>query len=219
MFRDRDDAARQLAARLQGRALHNPLVLGIPRGGVAVASILAQELEAEMDVVLSRKLRAPGHAELAIGAVAEDGQVHLDHGLIKWLGLSREYILSEIDQQREEIARRSRLFRQVRPPAPITGRSVIVTDDGLATGATMMAALRSLRPQNPRELLVAVPVASPDRLPELRRWCNDVICVLAPSHFAAVSQFYATFTQVSDEEVLQLLHLANLRAREATHIG
>jgi len=205
MFRDREDAARKLAKKFQGRQLHEPLVLAIPRGGVVTGAVLARELEADLDVVLSRKLRAPGQPELALGAVSEDGQVYLNHYAREFPDLMEEYLAEERGHQLTEIARRKKLFRTVRPQAPVAGRSVIVTDDGIATGSTMIAALQAVKTQNPHEVIVAVPVASPDRLEEVRRWCDDVICLLAPEEFWAIGQFYADFSQVEDEEVVQLL--------------
>lgn len=205
MFRNRAEAAHLLAQRLQGRELHDPLVLAIPRGGVVTGAVLARELGAELDVVLARKLRAPGQPELAVGAVAEEGQVHLNQPIEGHLGLTEEYVARERAHQLSEIARRKELFRAVRPPAPLAGRSVIVTDDGIATGATMSAALQVARAQDPHELIVAVPVASPDRLEEIRRRCDEVICLLAPRSFWAISQFYKDFSPVEDHEALELL--------------
>lgn len=205
MFVNREDAAHQLAQRLKGRELHDPLVLAIPRGGVVTGAELARELGAELDVVLSRKLRAPGQPELAIGAVTEDGRVYLNRFAQEVLDLTDEYLAEERDHQLAEIARRQRLFRGVRPKAPVAGRSVIVTDDGIATGSTMIAALQVVKAQQPRELIVAVPVASPERLEEVRRWCDDVVCLLSTEDFWAIGQFYEDFTQVEDEQVLALL--------------
>jgi putative phosphoribosyl transferase len=205
MFRDREDAARQLADQLDRRRLHQPLVLAIPRGGVVTGAVLAQELGADLDVVLSRKLRAPSQPELAIGAIAEDGQVYLNHHVEGFLDALQEYLAEERCRQLAEIARRQKLFRGDRPPARIAGRSIIVTDDGIATGSTMIAALQAIRMQKPRTLIVAVPVAPPDRLEEVHRWCDDVVCLLTPEDFWAVGQFYEDFTQVEDEEVVELL--------------
>jgi predicted phosphoribosyltransferase len=205
MFHNREDAARQLAQRLKGRQLHDPLVLAIPRGGVVTGAVLAQELDAQLDVVLSRKLRAPEQPELALGAISEDGRLYLNQYGRQVLELIGNYLVRERRLQYAEIARRKKLFRGVCPQAPITDRSVIVTDDGIATGSTMIAALQTVREQNPYELIVAVPVASPDRLEELRRWCDEVVCLLTPEEFSSVGQFYADFTQVSDEQVIELL--------------
>ena len=205
MFRDREDAARQLAERLKGRDWHDPLVLAIPRGGVVTGAVLARELGAELDVVLSRKLRTPGQPELAIGAISEDGRVYLNHHAQAFLDLTKDYLADERRHQLGEIARRKKLFRGVRPQASVAGRSVIVTDDGIATGSTMIAALQAVKAQNPREVIVAVPVASPDRLEEVRRWCDDVVCLLSPEEFWAIGQFYADFSQVEDEQAIELL--------------
>jgi predicted phosphoribosyltransferase len=205
MFRNREDAACQLAEELKGRELHDPLVLAIPRGGVVTGAVLARELGTDLDVVLSRKLRAPGQPELAVGAVSEDGQVFLNHHARPFLERLKEYLVQERRHQWAEIARRKKLFRSVRTPAPVAGRSVIVTDDGIATGSTMIAALQAIKTQNPLEVIVAVPVASPERLKEVRRWCDDVVCLLSPQRFWAIGQFYEEFTQVEDQEVLQLL--------------
>jgi putative phosphoribosyl transferase len=205
MFRNREDAARQLAEKLKERELHDPLVLAIPRGGVVTGAVLARELGADLDIVLSRKLRAPGQPELAIGAISEDGQVYLNHYAQEFLDVMEEYLAEERRYQMAEIARRKKLFRAVRPQAPIAGRSVIVTDDGIATGSTMIAALQAVKTQKPQEVIVAVPVASPDRLKEVHHWCDDVVCLLRPEEFWAIGQFYEDFTQVEDEEVLQLL--------------
>jgi predicted phosphoribosyltransferase len=205
MFRDREDAAHQLAQRLKGRELHDPLVLAIPRGGVVTGAVLARELGADLDVVLSRKLRAPFQPELAVGAISEDGRVYLNHYAQEVLDLTDDYLAEEQRHQLAEIARRKKLFRGVRPAAAVGGRSVIVTDDGIATGSTMMAALQAVKTQNPREVIVAVPVASPDRLAEVRRWCDDVVCLLTPEEFWAIGQFYEDFTQVEDDEVVKLL--------------
>jgi predicted phosphoribosyltransferase len=205
MFQNREDAAHRLAAKLKVRELHDPLVLAIPRGGAVTGAVLARELGAELDVVLSRKLRAPGQAELAIGAISEDGQVYLNDYVREILEPPEDYLVEEQRHQLAEIARRKQLFRGVRPPAPIEGRSVIVTDDGIATGSTMIAALQAIKAQNPRELIVAVPVASPDRLRQVRQLCDEVVCLLCPKAFFAIGQFYKDFTQVEDKQVVDLL--------------
>jgi len=205
MFRNREDAGRQLAEKLKGRQLCNPLVLAIPRGGLVTGAILAQELGAELDVVLARKLRAPWLAELALGAVSEEGQVYLTRYAEEDVDVTKGYLARERSHQLSEIARRKKLFRRVRPRAPVAGRSVIVTDDGIATGSTMIAALQVVKTHKPREVIVAVPVASPDRLEEVRHWCDDVVCLLSPEDFWAIGQFYEDFTQVEDEQVVALL--------------
>jgi putative phosphoribosyl transferase len=205
MFRNRDDAALQLAKRLKAHELRDPVVLGIPRGGVVIAAVLARELGAELDVVLSRKLRAPYQPELAIGAIGEDGEVYLNAFAREVSGVSEAYIREERDRQTAEIARRSKLLRSAKPPARVAERSVIITDDGIATGSTMLAALRALGAQKPHELIVAVPVAPADTLGRFRPQCSRIECVLAPKDFGAISQFYADFQQVEDEEVVRLL--------------
>jgi predicted phosphoribosyltransferase len=205
MFRNRDDAGQQLAARLKGRPLRDPLVLAIPRGGVVLGAELARELGADLDVVLARKLRAPGNPEYALGAVAEDGRIYLHHGAERVVEQLRDYLEEERSYQLQEIARRGRLFRGARRAAPVAGRSVIVTDDGIATGSTMIAALQALQTQAPHEVIVAVPVASPERLEEVRQWCDDVVCLLQPMDFRAIGEFYRDFRQVDDERVLELL--------------
>ncbi len=205
MFRNREDGALQLARRLQRYKLRDPLVLGIPRGGVVTAAVLARELGAELDVVLSRKLRAPYQPELAIGAVGEDGEVHLNSFARDIPGVTDSYIDKERDHQIAEIARRKKLFRGAKRSAPVSGRSVIITDDGVATGSTMLAALHVLNGQKPHEIIVAVPVAPPDTLARIRPLCTRLEFLLAPQEFAAVSQFYEEFRQVEDEEVVRLL--------------
>lgn len=208
MFRNRAEAAHLLARRFKGRELHDPLVLAIPRGGMVTGAVLARELDAELDVVLARKLHAPGQQELAIGAVAEDGEVYLNPSARSLLDIDEDYIVRERTHQLEEIARRKALFRAIRPQAPMENRSVIVTDDGIATGATMIAALQVAHARNPHELIVAVPVASPERLGEIRQRCDEVICLLAPLNFWAIGQFYEDFSQVDDAQALDLLRAA-----------
>lgn len=205
MFRDRTEAARRLAQRLAGRKFHDPLVLAIPRGGVVTGAVLARVLGADLDVVLSRKLRAPLQSELALGAVSEDGCAHLNRYACELPGVTEAYLAQERAHQCAEIARRQKLFRAARPQASLRGRSVIVTDDGIATGSTMIAALQTIRAQNPREVIVAVPVAPPDRLEEVGRLCDQVVCLLCPEDFSAVGQFYTDFSPVEDEEALELL--------------
>jgi predicted phosphoribosyltransferase len=203
MFVNREDAAKQLASQLRGRAMQNPIVLAIPRGGVAIGAVLARELGAELDVVLARKLRCPGQPELALGAISEDGQVYLNPEVQPYAG--QDYLAQEKKYQLTEIARRSRVFRGVRPAASLAGRTVIVTDDGIATGATMIAALQAVRGAKAHEIIVAVPVASPDRLAHVRRLCDETVCLLAPEDFWAIGQFYRDFRQVEDAEVRTLL--------------
>jgi predicted phosphoribosyltransferase len=204
MFKNREDAGRQLAEQLRGWRLRAPLVLGIPRGGVVIGAVLAHELGAELDVVLARKLRAPYQPELAIGAVSEQGEVFLmPHA--EQAGAREEYLQREREHQLAEIARRKELFRRVRPAARSAGRSVIVTDDGVATGATLLAALHVFRHQHPHELIVAVPVGAPERLREIGRHCDRLVCLLAPEDFWAIGQFYEDFEQIDDAVVLDLL--------------
>lgn len=219
MFRDREEAARLLAQRLEGRTFQDPLVLAIPRGGVVTGAVLARALDAELDVVLSRKLRAPDQPELAVGAVAEGGQIYLNREAQEILGLTNEYLEEERRYQLGEIARRRALVRDVHPQASLAGRSVIVTDDGIATGATMIAALEVARAQHPHELIVAVPVASPDRLAEVARHCDETVCLLTPIDFWAIGQFYEDFSPVEDPEVVELLRASKTTPHPAQPAG
>jgi len=210
MFRNRDDAAQQLAARLASRAaLKDPLVLAIPRGGVVIGAVLARALGAELDVVLARKLRAPLQPELALGAIGEDGEMYLTEFHQDVSGATDTYLAAEREHQVAEIEQRRQRFRAVRPPAEVAGRSVIVTDDGIATGATMVAALHVIRARGPHELIVAVPVAPPETVAMLARHCDEVECVLVPDFLGGISGFYQDFQQVDDAEALRLLRELN----------
>jgi len=204
-FSDRTEAGWRLVERLRGETLRDPLVLAIPRGGVEVGAALARGLGAELDVVLSRKLRAPHQPELALGAVAEDGTVHLNHFAAAMTDAGDAWIEAERRRQVAEIERRSGIFRRIRPKAPIAGRTVILTDDGIATGATMIAALHTVRAAGAAEVIVAVPVASSERLAAIRGLCDRVICLIEPEVFWAVGQFYRHFAQVEDDRVVELL--------------
>jgi predicted phosphoribosyltransferase len=205
VFRNRTDAGSQLAEPLRGRKLVAPLILAIPRGGVVVGAVLARELGAELDVLLARKLRAPEESELAIGAISESGHVYLTPETEESLAFREDYLGRERRHQLEEIARLQKLFRGSRPPAEVAGRSVVVTDDGLATGSTMIAALQALRPQSPREVIVAVPVAPSEAVLAVRPWCDEVLCLLCPETLFAVGQFYEDFSPVEDDQVKALL--------------
>jgi predicted phosphoribosyltransferase len=217
MFRNREDAAQQLAAKLLGRELRRPLVLAIPRGGVALGAVLAKELGADLDVILARKLRAPGNPELALGAAAETGQVYLNPEMADCR--DQAYIDREIQIQRREIARRRRLFRRDRQPQPAPGRSVILVDDGVATGSTMMAALHSLRNQHAHEIVVAVPVADPQRLRPMRSLCDDVICLVEDPMLRAVGHHYEDFSQLDDADVAAMLEPFCARGEKAGAAG
>jgi len=205
-FQDRTTAGQELANALrdlQGQS--GLLVLGIPRGGVVVAREVARALNAPLDVCLTHKLSAPDNPELAIGAMAENGQVVLDRGLIQELWMPRGYLEAETERQRQELERRARLYRRDRPPPQISNRTVILIDDGLATGSTMMAALQTLDAQAPASLVAAIPVAPPEAIRRLAPLADRVECLLSPRPFWAVGAFYDLFDQVTDDEVIELL--------------
>jgi predicted phosphoribosyltransferase len=207
LFYDRPDAARQLAERLkesEGLELRDPLVLGVPRGGAVIAAELAKQLNFDMDVALARKLRHPVQPELAIGAVSEDGEVYLN-ARARPADVNDEYLQEERDRRLEEFVRHRDLFRGVRVAASIAGRSVIITDDAIATGSTMFAVLQIAKAKEAHETIVAVPVAPPQRLEQIRQQCDLAICLSMPDPFWAVGGSYGDFERVSDECVCELL--------------
>lgn len=205
LFIDRRDAGERLLERLKHETLVDPVVLAIPRGGVPVGAVVARGLGCELDVLLSRKLRAPHQPELAVGAITEAGVVHMTRGLGEWAGVSEAYLEAERNRQLAEIERRRKMFRAIRPQASVAGRSVILVDDGIATGSTMIAAMHTLRAAAAGEIFVAVPVAPPERLDEIRAQCDKLVCLQSPLEFMAVGQFYERFDEVTDEEVCDLL--------------
>jgi predicted phosphoribosyltransferase len=204
-FLDRREAGKLLGKELLKLRSRHPVVLGIPRGGVVTAAEVAAALSAELDIVLARKIGAPSNPELAIGSVSEDGHLFMDEGLQDRLGVPQGYVERERERQMREIERRTAMFRAARPKAPLKGRVVVVTDDGLATGATMQAALWACRREHPAYLVAAVPVAPEETLAKLAGDADEFICLQAPPFFSAVGQFYRQFDQVEDEEVLEIL--------------
>lgn len=209
LFRDRRDAGRQLAERLAFlKGKPDLIVFGIPRGGVVVAAEVARALCAPLDVFVAHKIGAPSNPELAIGAVAGNGDVFLDEELINWLKLPGDEIDRAIDCQRHEIARRLDLFRKGLPAPEVKNKIAIVVDDGIATGSTILAALRALRKQGPQSLILAIPVGPRETIARLARECDQVIALATPDPFWAVGRFYAQFGQTDDAQVIELLDAA-----------
>lgn len=208
-YRDRAEAGRAVADGLGDYAGRpDVLVLGIPRGGLAVASEIARALGAPLDVFAVRKLGVPGHEELAMGAIATGGVVVRNDEVIEGLGISEELIDAVVARERRELQRREQAYRGERAPLEVAGRSVIVVDDGLATGSTMRAAVRALRARGPARIVVAVPVAPPDTCESLRSEADEVVCPFTPEPFQAVGLWYDAFPQLEDEEVREILEQA-----------
>ena len=206
-FRDRAEAGGYLAQALGDVLPEDSVVLAIPRGGVEVAAVIAVHLGLPLDVVIPRKLGAPGNPELGLGAVAEGVRV-LDERLIRTLGVPDDYLEREIERQEQEIRRRTAAYRDGRPPVQVQGRTAAVVDDGVATGGTAVAALRWARSAGAREVVFAAPVAPVEAVGRLERECDRVVILVTPSHFYAVGQWYLEFGQVSDERVVALLRAA-----------
>lgn len=217
MFRDRSDAGRRLAAELMRFKDAHPVVLALPRGGVPVGFEIAEKLDAPLDVVLVRKIGAPGFEELAIGAIAEgvpEEQV-IDPETIAQLEVPRDYLDREIERQKHEIERRRLAYRAGRSSVDVRGSTAIVVDDGIATGATMRAALRAVRRQHPRRLVMAVPVAPSDAIEAMRAEADELVSLMTPEPFEAISVYYEDFHQLRDEEVTDFLNRAAARQRRA----
>jgi putative phosphoribosyl transferase len=204
-FDDRRAAGVALGARLQPYRGTNAIVIGLPRGGVVVAAEVARALGAELDVIVARKLGSPISAELAIGAVTPDGETYLNDTLIRELDVSEPYIKAVTAVQQAEARRREARFRGDRPPLRLTGRTVIIVDDGIATGATMRVAVRAARKQRPGKLIVAAPVGAPESCAALRTEADEVICLAEPEYFGAVGSWYRHFAQTEDDDVERLL--------------
>ncbi len=207
LFQDRHEAGQLLAKELdflKGRK--DVIILAIPRGGVVVGYEVAKALGAPLEVYITRKIGAPYNPELAIGAVSSDGGVVLDGNLIGQLGVPDSYIEAETKRQQEEIKRRMTKYRGKRPSPELEGKTVVLVDDGVATGATTLVAIRALKKQKPAELILAVPVGPPDTIASLRKEADRVVCLATPVPFWAIGRFYIDFTQTSDEEVIALLN-------------
>lgn len=206
-FKDRRDAGRELAKALSRFGNADPVVLALPRGGVPVAFEVAKALAAPLDILLVRKIGAPGHEELALGAVVDGAnpQTVLNEEIVRLVAPSAGYIEAEEARQLAEIERRRRLYRGSEPALDVGGRTAIVVDDGIATGATVKAALMGIAQSKPERLVLAVPVAPTDSIEDLKSFCDEIVCLHTPEPFYAVGAYYDDFDQTSDEEVIWLL--------------
>ena len=214
VFLNRSDAGRRLAAQLLSLRGEDVVVLGLPRGGVVVAAEIARALRAPLDVWVVRKIGAPRQPELGIGAVAEGGAVFLDPVVARFVSASEAKVAAIVAREQSELDRRVRAYRRGRPPPPIEGRTVILVDDGIATGGTARAALLALRTQRPKRLVLAVPVAATDSLTTLSELADEIVCVQPASNLRSIGEWYADFAQTSDEEVLALLDRVDAAAHE-----
>jgi putative phosphoribosyl transferase len=205
LFYDRTDAGRRLAKLLKRRIQGPCIVLAIPRGGVVVGYEVAKELGCPLDVVISRKVGAPAQPELAVGAVAEDGVVFVDEEIAGLVGVSRDYVERRAREELREVRRRAEEYRGGREMPDLSGKTVILVDDGLATGLTMMAAVHMARNKGAEKVVVAVPVSPPETVAKLRRHADEVVCLETPTNFYAIGQFYERFDQLTDEETNSIL--------------
>jgi len=213
LFRNREDAGRRLARELEEFRGRRVVVLGMPRGGVVVANEVAAALDAPLDIVVTRKIGAPGEPEFALGAVTEEGDVIVDRRAAESVGATAEYLQDEADRQKSEVRERTKALRGDVPFPSLEGKTAIIADDGMATGNSMRAAIRSVRRRGPREVVVAVPVASHESVEEISREGTRVVCPLRPRPFFAVGEFYDDFEQVEESEVRRLLEEAWERRR------
>ena len=214
-FGNRAEAGRLLACELHKYRDVKAIVLGIPRGGVIIANQIAKSLGVDLDVVLSHKLGAPANPELAIGAVCEDGTVFVDERLAQYVDADADYIEHEKERQLNEIARRVELYRQILGKIDLDGRVVIITDDGVATGATMQAALWAVRQEKPETIILALPVGSEDTVRRLSQAADETVCLKTPSSFDALRRFYMNFSQVEDTQLLEILKEQHKRLRSS----
>ena len=212
-FKDRDEAGKELARNLLGFKGSNVVVLGMPRGGVVVAREVAESLGAALDIVVTRKIGAPGEPEFALGAVTQEGDVIVDSRAAESVGATPEYLQEEARRKKSEVKDRMRSLRGDIPYPSLEGKTVIIVDDGMATGNSMRAAVRSVRKRGPKEIVVAVPVAPREAVAELSREGTRVVCLEQPRFFFAIGEFYKDFAQVEDSEVRGLLDGAWTRRR------
>jgi putative phosphoribosyl transferase len=215
-FADREEAGRQLAEAVTQLALDNPVILALPRGGVPVGFEVAKALSAPLDMLLVRKIGAPGHEEYGIGALVDGAspQVVIDEVAARMVGADQAYIDRKVAEQLQEIERRRAAYR-TGPPASLESRNIVLVDDGIATGGTVRAALRALAKVGAKQVVLAVPLAPPDVLPEMRTLCDEVVCLSSPEPFHAVGAHYRDFSQTDDRQVIDLLERAKAWTKEA----
>ncbi len=205
-FKDRTDAGLKLAQELQHyKGEKDTIVLGLPRGGVVTAYAIAKELDLPLDIVVARKIGMPGNPELAVGAITEDGTVIFNQSIMHDLGLKPSMLSQTIEAEKKEAHRRLTLYRDKRPILELAGKTVILVDDGVATGATMRAAIASVQKRGAASIVVAVPVAPPDAFNLIKSEVDNIICLLVTPHFWGIGQFYDSFAQTTDEEVIALM--------------
>jgi putative phosphoribosyl transferase len=207
MFRDRQEAGRMLARELAGLSLHAPVVLALPRGGVPVAAEVAAVLKAPLDLVIVRKVGAPGNPELAVAAIVDGDppDVVLNREIVEAYNLDEAALATLVKRERPELQRRRAIYRRNRSPLSIAGKTVVLVDDGAATGTTMKVAIRALKRRSPTAIVVALPIAPPQTVAELSQEADRVVCLAQPQHFRALGYYYRNFEQLDDEEVIAIL--------------